>query len=234
MMAWIGLVVLVIAGIFLVASADGGSIGGMQKGDFASLITGVALLIFIGGGALLSYRGQAGKAVKDAAIWLAIMLALVTGYSFRHDFKMLGRRVASELMPGSANIQGLDASGQYVVEIRQSASGHYVTSVRVNGAPVTMMVDTGASSVVLTPEDARRAGVDMRRLFYSVPVNTANGRAMLAPVRLQAIFIGELGARNVLALVAQPGAMDQSLLGMSFLSRLRSYEFRDGVLVLKG
>ena len=96
-----------------------------------------------------------------------------------------------------------------------------------------MMVDTGASSVVLTPEDARRAGIDTSRLTYSIPVSTANGRAMVALVRLPAISIGDIGARNVQAHIAGPGALSQSLLGMSFLSRLRSYEVRNGVLIMR-
>ena len=97
-----------------------------------------------------------------------------------------------------------------------------------------MIVDTGASTIVLRPEDAKRAGVDISNLNYRVPVLTANGRTVAARVYLDKVAIGPLDRQRVEALVAQPGAMTQSLLGMSFLSRLRSYEFTGDFLTLRG
>jgi aspartyl protease family protein len=97
-----------------------------------------------------------------------------------------------------------------------------------------MIVDTGASSIVLKPEDAKKAGIDVSKLTYRVPVLTANGRTVAARVRLDEVSIGPLDRKNVDALIAQPGALTQSLLGMSFLSRLRSYEFSGDFLTLRG
>lgn len=233
MNAWIGLIILGAAALALLLRGDLQPIGGLEPGDFASLMTGLALLIFIGGGTLLSYRGQAGRAVKDLSIWLAILLALVTLYSFRGEFKALGMRVGSELMPGLMPVSRTGADGGTVVEIPRRTDAHFVVRARINGAAVEMLVDTGASNVVLTGDDARRAGLDPDRLVFSVPVTTANGRTLVAPVQLRALAVGEIGAANVEALVAQPGALEQSLLGMSFLSRLRSYEVKDGVLILR-
>lgn len=233
MTAWLGLIILVVSALILILRQDGGTIAGMEQGDFASIMTGVALLIFIGGGTLLSYRGQGAKAIKDISIWLALMLVLVTVYSFRFEFETVARRVLGELMPGIANTGYQNSNGETVVEIPRRTNGHFVTRVRINGAPVEMMVDTGASSVVLTPQDAERAGIDTSKLNYSIPVSTANGRAMVALVQLRAISIGDIGASNVRAHIAGPGALSQSLLGMSFLSRLRSYEVRNGVLILR-
>ena len=100
MTAWLGLIILVVAAIVLMLRSDGGSIAGLEQNDFAGIVTGVALLIFIGGGTLMSYRGQGTRMIKDIVIWLAIALALVTVYSFRFEFEAVGRRVAGELMPG--------------------------------------------------------------------------------------------------------------------------------------
>ena len=100
MPAWLGIILLVIAAIILMLRPDGGTIGGLEQGEFAGIMTGVALLIFIGGGTLMSYRGQGSRMIKDIAIWLAITLALVTVYSFRFEFETVARRVAGELMPG--------------------------------------------------------------------------------------------------------------------------------------
>jgi len=97
-----------------------------------------------------------------------------------------------------------------------------------------MIVDTGASSIVLTPEDAKKAGIDLEKLTYRVPVLTANGRTVAARIRLDEVAIGPLDRTKVEALVAREGALTQSLLGMSFLSRLRSYEFSGDFLTLRG
>jgi aspartyl protease family protein len=87
--------------------------------------------------------------------------------------------------------------------------------------------------VVLRQSDARLLGVDTRNLRYTVPVQTANGLAYAAHARLREVSIGSITLRNVDALVAQPGALKESLLGMSFLSRLRSYEFAGEFLTFR-
>ncbi|HZV22102.1 MAG TPA: TIGR02281 family clan AA aspartic protease, partial [Hyphomicrobiales bacterium] len=101
------------------------------------------------------------------------------------------------------------------------------------GQSVRMIVDTGASTVVLRPEDARRAGIQLNKLDYVVPVDTANGRAFAARVKLDRVSLGGLTLEKVDALVTRQGALQQSLLGMSFLSRLRSYEFSKDQLVMR-
>jgi clan AA aspartic protease (TIGR02281 family) len=91
-----------------------------------------------------------------------------------------------------------------------------------------------ASTVVLRPADAKAAGIDVDRLAYSVPVRTANGQAFAAPARIRRMAIGSIVMENVDALVAKPGALGQSLLGMTFLTRLRSYEVMGEFLTLRG
>jgi aspartyl protease family protein len=98
---------------------------------------------------------------------------------------------------------------------------------------MSLLVDTGASTVVLREADAMRLGVDTRRLNYSVPVQTANGVTYAAHVRLTSIAVGSIQIQGVDALVAKPGALRENLLGMTFLSRLRSYEFSGEFLTLR-
>lgn len=233
MTAWLGLILLVIAGLVLVTRSDGGAIAGMEQADFAGIVAGLALLIMIGGSAFMAYRGKGTKAIKDLTIWLAILLGLVTLYSFRFEFETVARRVAGELLPGRANSSYYNGNGEAIVEIKQHNSGHFITRVRINGEPVEMMVDTGASTVLLTPSDAERIGFDTSKLVYSISVSTANGRTKVAMAQLNTISIGDISARNVKAYISGPGALSQSLLGMSFLSRLRSYEVKDGLLILR-
>jgi aspartyl protease family protein len=108
--------------------------------------------------------------------------------------------------------------------------GHVVLDAAVNGAPVRMLVDTGASLVTLTPADARAAGINPANLAYSGRVQTANGTARMAPVTLREIRIGQLSLYDVSASVLEH--LDVSLLGMSLLSRLQGYEMRDGKLTI--
>jgi aspartyl protease family protein len=97
-----------------------------------------------------------------------------------------------------------------------------------------MVLDTGASSVVLTRDDAKAAGLPLEVLAYTVNIDTANGRARAAPVTLDRLAVGGLVERSVPALIAQPGQLKTSLLGMSFLNRLQSWEVRGDKLQMRG
>jgi len=88
--------------------------------------------------------------------------------------------------------------------------------------------------VVLRTADAERAGIDVSNLAYTTPVNTANGVTYAAPVRLRSVAVGDIVLHDIEALVSKPGKLNESLLGMSFLRRLRSYEFSGDFLTLRG
>ena len=108
--------------------------------------------------------------------------------------------------------------------------GHIVIDAAVNGASVRLLVDTGASLVALTPADARTAGIASSELVFNNRVSTANGSARMASVTLREVRIGQLSIYDVPAAVLEN--LNISLLGMSFLSRLQSYEMRDGKLTI--
>jgi aspartyl protease family protein len=108
--------------------------------------------------------------------------------------------------------------------------GHVVLDAAVNGAPVRMLVDTGASLVTLTRADARAAGISPASLVFSGRVQTANGTVRMAPVTLREIRIGQLSIYDVPAAVLEN--LNVSLLGMSFLGRLQGYEMRDNKLTV--
>ena len=97
-----------------------------------------------------------------------------------------------------------------------------------------MVLDTGASAVVLTQDAAKAAGLPLEVLNYSVNVDTANGRTRAAPVTLDRLSIGDITERSVPALVAQAGQLRTSLLGMTFLNRLESWEVRGDKLMMRG
>jgi len=230
---WVALFILAFAALLLVAD-ESGMIAGLDSTTFGYVAFGLALLVFVGGGMLGSYRGRVGAMARDAVTWLALGLGLVTLYAYKDELVPIAARVVGELLPGSAMTVEQSSGGLTEVRIRKRLDGHFTAKVRVNGTSISMIVDTGASTIVLRPEDARKAGIDIDRLSYRVPVLTANGRTLAARVRLDKVAIGPLDRNKVDALVAQPNALTQSLLGMSFLSRLRSYEFSGDFLTLRG
>jgi len=233
MSAWIGMGMLVVAGIALIISHDTGTIAGFDNADFAGIVAALALLIFLGVPMLRNYRGRFTGAVRDAVFWGLLALALVAGYSYRDQVKPVALRIAGELLPGTPIQLDTGDVKSIAVRIRKQADGQFMAQASANGAMINMVVDTGASTIVLNPSDAARAGIKIEGLSYSVPVQTANGTSFAARVRLKNVTIGPLSIDNVDALIAKRGALRESLLGMSFLSRLRSYEFSGDFLTLR-
>ena len=233
MTSWVALFILALAGMLLVSN-ESGMIAGLDSTSFGYVALCLALVVFVGGGLLGSYRGRIGAMMRDAVTWLALGLGLVTLYAYKEELMPLAARVVVELLPGSAMTVEQSTGGVTEVRIRKRLDGHFTAMVEVNGKTISMIVDTGASTIVLRPEDAKKAGIDIDGLSFLVPVITANGRTLAARVSLEEVAIGPLDRHKVDALVAQPGALTQSLLGMSFLSRLRSYEFSGDFLTLRG
>lgn len=117
-------------------------------------------------------------------------------------------------------------------ELDRGADGHWRTEARVNGRKVEVLVDTGATLVALTQDDARAAGIDVRNLRYSERVRTASGTARAASVTLERVQIGAVRVEDVEAMVIERG-LSVSLLGMSFLSRLDRFDVRGPTLRLR-
>ena len=190
-----------------------------------SKMMAIALIVLVGLG-LLSQRFS--HALQSVAAWALIVLVLIVGYTYRYELRDAADRALAELIPGRAVRRGR------AVEIARAAGGSFSVATRVNGARVMMALDTGATAVVLTQDAARAAGLPLEVLNYSVSVETANGRARAAPVTLDRISVGNITERSIPALVAQPGQLRVSLLGMSFLNRLQSWEVRGDRLLLRG
>ncbi|ACA16849.1 putative exported protein of unknown function with protease domajn [Methylobacterium sp. 4-46] len=128
----------------------------------------------------------------------------------------------------------LDAEGAPVVTLQQDWSGHYLVHPQIEGRRTRMLVDTGATLCALTQDDAERAGIRLAERDFTRPMATANGVVRGAPVRLAEVQVGGITVRNVEAVVLPRGRLDTSLLGMSFLRRLRGFEAAGGRLTLRG
>ena len=120
------------------------------------------------------------------------------------------------------------------VRIARGQSGEFALRAKINGVNAPMVIDTGATSVVLTYETAKAAGLPLELLEYNVDVETAGGRTRAARLTLDRLAIGKLVERSVPALVVPQGQMKTNLLGMSFLDRLESWEVHADRLMLHG
>ena len=212
----------------LIAMQDADPIARVLRNDIGSVVVKVVLLVFVGALAIAMYRDRLRKAIEAIAFWLVIAAVLFVGYTYRFELRDVFDRVAAELVPGYVASQGQNA------EIVRGRDGDFQLTAHVNGARVPMIVDTGASSVVLTQEAAKASGLPIEILTYTVNVDTANGRTRAAPVTLERVVVGGVVERSVPALVAQQGQLKQSLLGMSFLNRLAGWEVRGDKLRLRG
>ena len=137
---------------------------------------------------------------------------------------------AVERAPEAAPAAPASRSG--TEELRAASDGHYYARAEVNGRTLDVMVDTGASMVALTYEDAERAGLRLKPSDFTGRVSTANGVAAVAPVMLDRVSIGRVQVRNVRAAVCERGRLERTLLGMSFLSQLNRVDISQGRLVL--
>lgn len=122
----------------------------------------------------------------------------------------------------------------YAVQIPRGSNGEFVVQAKINGIAAPMVIDTGATSVVLTYETAKAVGLPLELLKYDVDVQTAGGHTKAARLWLDRMAVGHLVEHSVQALVVPHGQMKSNLLGMSFLDRLESFEVRADHLMLRG
>ncbi|MEM9010787.1 MAG: TIGR02281 family clan AA aspartic protease [Pseudomonadota bacterium] len=181
---------------------------------YLSLIGAVVLISL-----LSSYRRQLGKAAQHAIVWALVFggALLLGGYE-------------DELRAALQPKQAVLLEGE-VIELRRASDGHFYAELDVNGAPVTFIIDTGASGIVLTREDALIAGIDPESLRYLGTANTANGSVAIAATTVDTLRLGPREDRDVRVSV-NSGAMPDSLLGMAYLNRFQRIEFEGSRLRL--
>lgn len=228
---WMLLIGIFGAVVVLAVHHEQGTVAGIDINQFGSLTYQMPVLIVVGAVAWSIVRGRIGEALVAALFWVLLGTVLAVGYTYRGPLLQVVERVVGQLIPGyTFNLPGVAQT----VEVTRAADGDFAVRVGINEATVPMLLDTGASSVVLTLEAARAAGLPVDFLKYDVPVDTANGRTKAASVVLDKVAVGGIIERRVPALVAPAGMLRTPLLGMSFLSRLESFEVRGDRLLLRG
>ena len=220
--------------LLLIASLVMGLFADDSIGDFSALEA--SGLLALGGLALLmaasiveGFVRHWTYGVQAIAVSGGILVALIVTYASRDELQTVLDRAIGDIAVGRTIVT---PEGETVAARR--TDGSFMVRGEVNGRETRFIFDTGASTVVLRAENAAALGFTPDSLDYSIPVSTANGSAMAAPVVIDRLTIGTITERNVCALIARSGVLHANLLGMSFLERLGSYEVRGNRLILRG
>lgn len=187
--------------------------------DLGRLIYLLLLLMAVGGFLIFEFAGRPGRALRQAAAWAMIFLGVVALAGLWDDIR-------HSIAPGARMLDG----GR--IEVPLGPDGHFRLTAQVNGTPVHFVIDTGATTIALAPNDARRAGIDPQSLSYLGEARTANGVVPTAAVTLDSLAIGEIRDERVPALVLRSG-LDLSLMGMSYLSRFARVSIEGDRLILE-
>lgn len=223
---WFVLFVALTGGLIIWVASETGT---TPRGDaeWARILRGIGFAALVGAGLIHGRRIGLTHAVGAAFFWVALGAALVLGYSYRFELSRAWDRLTGEINPSSVRV-----TSPGTLTVRQSEDGHFYVVAQVNGATVRFLVDTGASTTVLDPDDARRAGFDPVALSYTRIYRTANGTVSGAPVRIANLKIGPVRLTGVRASVNRV-ALGTSLLGISTLDRFRGWRVEDGRLMLQ-
>ena len=195
--------------------------------DQTKALQALGLLALVSSGVIYARGIKVGEAARNAAIWVGIAAIALIGYSFRAELSDAFVKVRGEIIPAYAI-----SNAPHEMTVTRSADGGFYILGQVGGAPVRFVIDTGANGVLLSPDDAKRAGIDVDALKYASPAETANGVAFLAPVTVPNMMVGELRLSNVAASVNK-APMSSSLLGMAFLRQMDAVEIKGDTLTLK-
>jgi aspartyl protease family protein len=197
--------------------------------DFAqaNFLRIVGALLLVSSTFVLGRRFEAKETIRNVAIWCGVFAVLVLIYSFRGELRSVGDRVRGEVLPSYAV-----ATGPHEMTLTASQDGSFYVHGEVNGAPAEFLVDTGASDIVLSPSDATRAGIDVARLNFTQPFGTAHGTGWGATTHVLNLSVGMIELHDVTVTVNKT-EMDSSLLGLAFLHRLESFDFRGKRLTLR-
>ena len=175
----------------------------MSDDGFARLIYLGLLLAAVVGWGLVEYRGRLGQALRVWLAWGMIFIGLMAGYGLWNDVKNSGFAR-----------QTIGEAGELIVP--RSPDGHYYLTLTINGTDISFVADTGATNIVLSPDDAAAVGIEVQDLNFMHSAETANGTVDIARTRLDSVILGPFADRDVIAWV-NGAAMEGSLLGMDYL-----------------
>jgi aspartyl protease family protein len=226
---WILLLVLLATTLGLIALHGGydGPGATFKIPNISSAMVDVGIVVFVAGMLLTAFRWRVSEAFEAAMLWIAVVAFILVGYTYRDEAQEVGERVLAQVIPGYVASRGRE------VELSRGRAGEFPVTTRVNGARVAMILDTGASAVMMPLDAARAAGLPLEVLNYSVNLETANGRTRAAAVTIDRLAIGNIVERSVPALIVPNNQLKTNLLGMTFLNRLESWHVKGDRLLMR-
>ncbi|MEM0990285.1 MAG: TIGR02281 family clan AA aspartic protease [Pseudomonadota bacterium] len=218
---------IVILSLYLVGAPNSGFLedAGARQRNVYLIVFAVGITVAAAGRLLLTSGPGLGRSV---ALLSAAAAGIVLAHTNRVELSQLYDRVRGNLIPSVAL-----TTAQGEAELRRAWDGHYRAEAEVNGVPIRLMIDTGASMVLLPYESVAQIGIDPNTLEFNQPVTTANGRSTVAPIVISSIKIGPIVVFDVPAAVAHPGRLKFGLLGMSFLDQISETSFQGDRLILR-
>jgi aspartyl protease family protein len=228
---WIGIAILAVGLIVLVATGSGGQVLGLDTDSFGNLVYLAVLGALVASGILASGQ-RFGQTVRTLAVWLLVVLVFMAGYEYRYELQDVASRVSGGIIPGSP-LSITDGDGRAIVTLQKRMDGHFDANVSINGRSIHAIVDTGATTTVLTESDAESVGFDPQALVFNIPISTATGTTTAARVVADEVAVGGIVRKNMPLLVAEDSRLGQSLLGMNFIGSLSGFDVRGDRLVLR-
>ena len=222
---WIAVIAAAGAGVWSLSRLFPGAISSGQ--DWSRVAYGLGLVAVVSAGLLRTRRVSLGRSARHLAIWAVLLAGVALGYSYRGELGAIATRLRGEFAP-EVGVR----TGPREMVVGRDDQDNFALMGQVNGQTVRFVVDTGASEIVLSPADAQRLGVDVAKLTFPEVTETANGLGHSAPFKAQSLDVGGLRLSNV-AMAINEKPMTSSLLGMSFLKQLDSFQEKDGRLYIR-
>tara|TARA_Y100000590_G_scaffold464389_1_gene633714 strand:- start:1092 stop:1820 length:729 start_codon:yes stop_codon:yes gene_type:complete len=195
--------------------------------DQMHLLYLLALVTFFSSSLLFVRIINFGEFLRNVSIWFLIASIVVIGYTMQNELKEIPKRIISEIFPN----QPFSISEQEII-LSTDERGHFNVIGKVNGKRIKFLIDTGATGIVLSSRHARRIGINVDALNYDIPMQTANGITKSASYKIQSLTIGHITLNNLSVYINQSN-MEASLLGMTFLNKLKSFRVEGRNMILK-
>ncbi len=193
--------------------------------DGISFVWGIGALVLVIS-SLVAQKMPIGKAIKMALMWVAIFGGFFVLFLFKDEGREVWRRATAEISGDAGQVEGT------TLRLKREEDGHYWVRASVNGTPVRFMIDSGATTTTISQASAQAAGLQPAAGF-PVLVDTANGTVELQRAEIEILAVGNIVQRNAKVLIGSEGLGDTNLLGMSFLSMLKSWRVEGTTLILE-
>ncbi len=191
--------------------------------DLGSISYVIVLVLFI---SLMLAYGKLTQKFKQLSIWAGIFIIFIIGFSYRYELSIIKDKVLAELIPAKGYQNSIES-----ISFPVSTDSHYYIRASVNGIPITFLVDTGASDIVLSPKDAEKLGYNKSELNFNRFYETANGKVRGSSIQLSEFEIGHIHLSKLDASINE-AEMSNSLLGMTFFKKMNKFEFKNDLLTL--